>query len=486
MGKKYLIGIDIGTQGVKAAIYDSDGLKYNESYTCLSLITDIDGHIIQNPDEIFNSVINTIKQIVNDRKIAAIGIDGQMTGIMAIDEDWNYVTPYDSWLDTKCGQYITLMKEKAENEIISSTGGQVSCAHGAKILWLKETKPEIYKKVSKFVTLSAYIAGRLCGLKAVNAYTDDTHLHFTGFADNRQRTWNADLLNMFDISKDKMPKIVRPYDVIGEVKETYAKQCGLGNGVYVIAGQGDTMASMLGAGITRPGMIYDVAGTASVFALCTDKYNPDISDKTIIYARTAIEGLWAGYAYIIGGGLCLRWFRDLVKSSYEELDAKASNVLPGSGGIYFIPHFADERGVFYNIGWNHKEEHMYRAVMESIAYEYSLYYEILKSHSSYASAVYGTGGGSCSHIFNGIKADVLGLPYIPLKCPETASLWSAVTAGYGIGVINSIEETINKNCEKAETVNPDMGNCLMYREHVKKYKEYINDMREKVWTDRKK
>ena len=112
---------------------------------------------------------------------------------------------------------------------------------------------------------NGFVAGKLCGLKANEAFMDYTFLHFNSFSDNRRLCFNEKLLALFKVDKDKLPRIVSPEEVVGTVTREYAQKCGLPNGVKVIAGCGDTAASSLGAGITRAGLAYDVAGTASVF-----------------------------------------------------------------------------------------------------------------------------------------------------------------------------------------------------------------------------
>ena len=97
-------------------------------------------HLVQDPDEIFDSVVLALKELVSQTGISqidGIGISGQMAGIIAIDEDWDFVYPYDSWLDTQCEPYVHLMRDYSY-EIVSSSGGQVTCAHGPKILWMKD------------------------------------------------------------------------------------------------------------------------------------------------------------------------------------------------------------------------------------------------------------------------------------------------------------------------------------------------------------
>ena len=134
-------------------------------------------------------------------------------------------------------------------------------------------------------------------------------------------------------------------------------------GIPVAAGCGDSAASALGAGVLRPGEVYDVAGTASIFSCVTDRYAPDLRHKTLLFTRSAADGLWNALAYISGGGMCLHWYRKLSALTYKELDEAAAGAAPGCGGLLFLPHFAgrtcpsvpEVRGTWLGLGWRSEE-----------------------------------------------------------------------------------------------------------------------------------
>lgn len=494
----YIIGVDIGTQGTKSGLFDIAGHCYAENYENSELLSTHPGSVVQDPEAIFGSVLHTVKAVieqsgVNSSDVYAISIAGQMAGIMGIDKDYNAVTPYDSWLDTRCEKYITHIKATCEDEIIRSTGGPVTYAHGPKILWWKNEHPDVYKQIHRFVTLSAFVAGKLCGLKGEDAWFDYTYLHFTGFSDTVGLKWNKELLKTFDVDESIMGKIVSPYDIVGRISEKWANECGLLPGTIVAAGCGDSAASSLGAGITEPDVIYDVAGTASIFSAATDVYAPDIENKTILYARSVIKDLWIPLAYISGGGLCIRWFRDTFmnkseKNTYSILDSMAEEVKPGCDNLYFVPHFAgrtcpndpDIRGAWIGLSWTHNKAHMYRAVLESIGYEYRLYNKIITSKTGKVpSVIYGTGGGAESRVFNQIKADILGIDYIPMKCGDTGIAGSAFVAGMAAGLYKNESEmkvNVNRSVEKGDILSYNKSSGSLYVSFADKYERILQEI----------
>ena len=487
---KYLIGVDIGTQGTKAAIYDTGGRLIAEDTEASNLITPEPGTVRQEPGEIFDSVLHTIRGVmehsgVSPSDVAALAFDGQMAGVMGIGEDFEAATYYDSWLDTRCEPYIEMMKDKAREKVVELTGCPITYAHGPKILWWKHEHPDIYEKIRKFVMVHGYAAGKLCGLSAEDAFIDYTNIHFTGYADNKNKQWSEELLDIFDIDPDKMPQIVEPWKQVGKIRKVYAEQCGLAAGTPVMAGCGDSAATALGAGIVRVGQVFDVAGTASIFSCCVDTYVPDTAHEAMLQMRSVIDGYWQPLAYINGGGLCLKWFKDdIAHSDYDTLEQEAAQAAPGAEGLLFSPHFSGRvcpnnpnvRGSFIGLSWRHDRGHMYRSIMEGIAYEYRYYLEVLRDIGAGQdfTAVSAMGGGAKSRLFNQIKADVLGLTYRALKNSDTATLGCAVIAGHGAGIYGDIAETVESFIETGDTVGPDSSHDDIYARQYACYKEQFD------------
>ena len=277
MRKRVLISVDIGTQGTKAAAVDLEGNIVAEAFQASNLITPRPGVVEEDPWEMLSSVINTIKAVVErlgSAEVLAVGVDGQMAGILGIGADGEAVTHYDSWLDTRCEPYITMMKEKAGDLLVQTTGAPPSYTHGPKILWWKHERPEVYAQIAKFVVPSASVVGRMVGLTGDEANEEYTYLHFSVLADARNTKWSAELMDLFKVTPDKLPRIVVPWQVMGGLTQSMATLCGLPSGTPVVAGCGDSAATSLGAGITRPRQLFDVAGTASIFSCCVGPLCP--------------------------------------------------------------------------------------------------------------------------------------------------------------------------------------------------------------------
>lgn len=494
-----LIGVDLGTTGTKAALIREDGTVLAEAHVPSRLIQPRPGHVEQDPEEMLQSAVDTIRQVmeaagVEPAEVAGLALSGQMAGILLIDDEWNPVTPYDSWLDTRCDPYVAAMRPEAER-IIAACGGPPTYSHGPKLLWWKNEHPEVFRRAAKFVMPAAYVAGRLTGLKAEQAFIDWTYVHFSCLADLREARWSDELSQLFGIPSDKLPRIVRPWEVVGRLTGDGARATGLLEGTPVVAGAGDQAAAMLGAGIVRVGMVYDSGGTASVMAACVSQFAPDRDSQTLLTARMVPADLWYAIGYINGGGLNLKWFRDHLNEfrgtgdevDYPALDARAAEVPPGSEGLLFVPHLGGRvcpnephiSGAWIGLTWSHGWAHMYRAMLESVAYEYAIYLDIERrlAGDTVFTEVRAVGGGSRSPLWNQIKADVLGIPYVQLNRPEVGALGTAILAGFGVGVFDDWEAAVNRFIWEVRRYEPDPEATRRYREYVAAYRELLEEHR---------
>ena len=497
MPKRYLIGVDLGTSGTKAALYQIDGKLISEASVEVPLFHPKPGVVEQKFEDIYASAAQTVKKCiessnVDSMEIAAIAFDSQMAGIGLVDEDLNPVTNFDSWLDMRCQPYIEQMDKEAGDRITRLTGCPPTCDHGPKMLWWKNEQPDIYRRTAKFVVPAAYVAGKITGLKADKAFVDHTFIHFSGFSDAQNGTWSKELCERFGLDMGKLPKIIDPCDMVGEVTETCAGEFGLAPGTLVAAGAGDTAANALGAGIVRAGMVFDVAGTAAVLAGCTDKFVADAKNRALLTMRSVIPGLWNPLAYIAGGGLALRWFRDqfyntsigqvlpAAEDLYTQMISQVDTVAPGSDGLFFSPHLGgricpsspEMRGAWVGVSWSHTQAHFARAILESVAYEYAYYLKILKQllpglEMVEARAV---GGGARSEIWNQIKADVLDVPYQRLKGNEFGAWGAAMIAGKAAGLINDLAGHAEQTAIRSGKPSfPSRANHEVYVPIIEKY-----------------
>lgn len=491
-----LLGVDIGTQGVKTSLFTLTGECLHSAFIPSRLHQPEPGITEEDPEFQLASVCRGISECVqstgeDNPDILCLAIDGQMAGIIGIDGNGTAITPYDSWLDTRCTPYIKLLKAEAEQEILSKTGNTPSFNHGPKILWWQQERPEIYREIASFVQPGGYAAMRLCGLTAADAFIDRTYLHFSGFADNQAGCWDKGLVEHFRVDMDKLPGIVSPTAIIGELTPDMARNCGLQRPIKVAAGCGDTAASFLSCGAVEEGICVDVAGTASVFAATVKEFACDRKEQVMGCSASATAGLWHPYAYINGGGMNLEWFIEKILGREKTdrnrfYDLQPEKLSPAATDPLFIPHMAgrvtpampDLRGTFAGLTWNHDRQDMFMSIIESVALEYGVYFDALKGMypDIRLRETRITGGGESSRIWKEIKSAVLQTPLTAIEQSYGAPMGSAIIAGCASGVFTDTKEATDSWITLKDSVQADPDLYPHYRQRVTRYKKLIDNL----------
>jgi xylulokinase len=477
------VGCDLGTMGTKAAVVDLSGRILGDAFEEVPLRHPKPRWAEQDLTEIEASAHRTIGRAVaasgRARDVAGVAFSGQMSGIGTIDAEFRPATYFDSWLDSRCAPYIDEMAEHARR-VVELSGCPPTYSHGPKIVWWQRERPADFERIERFVVPGAFVAGRLCGLAPKEAFIDRTYLHFSNLSDTAAATWSDELIDEFGVDRRVLPRIVDPLDVVGEVTREAAKSTGLPPGTAVAAGAGDQSAASLGAGVVSGGQVFDSAGTASVFAVCVDGFRPDTANLTLTSGHSVIPGKFITMAFINGGGLALRWFRDEVAagrwvgspSAYAEFDALADQVEPGSGGLLWFPHFQGgvlppqprARGAWVGLTAGHGHGHLFRSLLEGIAYEYAVWAELVRRGGQELHEARALGGGAASSLWNGIKADVLGINWVPTVRQECGVLADALIAATATGHIDDLAATAQAWQKTAAPIHPDPERHAAYRE----------------------
>jgi len=493
----YLIGIDLGTSATKSAIYTLDGKPVAQASVEVPLYYPEPGVVEQEMGDFYRSAAETVQRClqqsgIDPRQVLALACDSQMAGIGSIDEDFKPAARFDSWLDMRCQPQIEHLERHHGEAITRLSGCPPTCNHGPKMLWWQHERPQDYARIACFVTPAGFVAGKAAGLKADQAFMDYTFIHFSACADTARGAWSEELVTALRLDPARLPKIIEPWGAVGELSPEAARDFGLAPGTLIAAGCGDTAAGALGAGIVRPGMLFDTAGTASVLAASTAAYAPDVRQRTLLSMRSVIPGLWNPLAYIAGGGLALRWFRDQFFASnsdrqtisperlYAMMDEAAATVPPGAQGLFFSPHLGgricpaapEMRGVWLGFSWGHTRAHFYRAILESVAFEYAFYLKILQELVPGLTLLEArvVGGGAASSLWNSIKASVLGVPYQRLQRSEFATWGAALVAGKAAGVYDDLAEAADRCTQPlGSPVHPDPDVQRLYQPLADQY-----------------
>jgi xylulokinase len=494
---KYVIGIDIGTQSTKSSIFDTDGNLVGEASQPTALHTPKPDWVEQDPEELYRSAAETVRRAVTEagldpKNVEGISLDGQIPSLVRIDEDWQPLGPVESYLDTR---------NKAQRDrILRDHGFLIMDSNGMypyfapKMLWWKENHPQEYDRTYKALAVNTYVGGRLAGLAGDEAYVDPTHMSIYGWSDIRTFTWSQEILDVLDLDASKSPRPVLPTDIVGELSQQAAQDSGLVPGIPIAAGVGDAIAGWLGIGAVEPGIMVDTSGTANHVGICVDHYEPDHQYGVLTYYPAAIPGLWYPVGYTAGTGRSHSWFIDELCLSEEEklsqdreevyaaLEREAESLPPGSEGLIFSPHFGGRicpnqpsiRGFWLGLTWKHTRAHLYRSVLESIAFEYAVYLGVARNlfPELALKRMIVVGGGAKSPLWTQIKADVLGVPHATCaNRSDFAPLGSAVIAGHAVGLFPDMAETVRRFTEITQDVQPRAEYTWAYAPYAKFYAE---------------
>lgn len=462
-----ILSIDIGTTGLKIGLFNSKGQNTYSLRKKTPLVKENLNTI--NIEKIYNTVLSGIKEVMEKNKdinIEIIGVDGQMGGIVGINNAWEAVFNFDPPINNNFKKSLETVLDK-NGEIINNISGSIPI-NGTKMLYWKKQENSIYKRVKKFITLSGFIVGKLTNMRAEEAFIDRTSLYLFGLSD--KKGWSKTICDLLSISKNVLPKIKNCTDIVGKLSDDAAKSTNLKSGIPVIAGCGDTAASFLGAGVINEGEAIDIAGTCSIFGICSNTDYVDKNNRTLLRMESPVPNVY----YLLGinfGGEMHEWFiNNIYKSKYKntrsfsKLLKHTRKIPPGSENILFLPFLGgsfippnkDIRGTWFGLDWNHNLYHLYKSFLESIGYEYLNYYNIYQNiNNKSINKVMVIGGGSDNNLWNQIKADILGINYKKLSNKHYECIGTSLVAGLAAGIFTDLEKIItnNREIEKYYTYN---------------------------------
>ncbi len=486
---KYYIAFDAGTSSVKVVLYNLEMECLAEYNTPTRFEYPHSGWVQMNVDDYFEGVKNGIRECVSMAKakgidpseIRAVSGDGIICGIVGIDENGKAITPYINYLDSRTQEDVE--KLTAENYDIwaRETGNAIPNIMFPAMFarWFLANDQTFIEKGKKFVHNCPYILMNLAGLKAEDAFIDWGTMSGWGLGYNvYKKEWSQEQLDILGIDRKYMPRIIKPWDIVGGLTKEIAEYTGLPEGTPICAGAGDTMQSMIGCGLTGPNMAADVAGTCAMFCVSTDGIKPELStpESGLIFNSGTMENTYFYWGFIRTGGLSLRWFRDNVCDKlddgdyYDILSERAASVPPGSKGVLFLPYltggtadFANASGAFLNVFTDTDQAVMWRAVLEAIGYDYIGVTDIYRSAGVNLDRITVTEGGSRSDLWNQIKSDMLDSEVVTLKTAGGAIMTNVVTAAYAAGDIQSMQDSFNTWLETKKVYKPDKKNTEYYR-----------------------
>jgi xylulokinase len=450
MPAEYVVAIDIGTQSTRAALVGPDGTVRDVEGAPIDLFTPAPGWAEQDPEQWWQTTVTNVAALTERNPgigVAAVGVGAQMHSLVAVDAAGNSLTARSAiWSDKRCLDQVHAFARRPDAGELSRLAGNqpLPAWAGFKMAWLRANAGAAYDDAASLLVAKDFLNLRLCGVAA----TDPAEASGTFLCDAATGEWSADLLAALGVSRPKLPDIADSGAVIGTVRQDAARRTGLLAGTPVVAGTGDMMCQLLGSGVTEPGQVGVVAGTASIVAAAAPHAS---ADGRVMSLRSA-SGNWMHFGIGDAAGTAMRWFAShlsgqaapatpgAVGAAYEALTLEATQVSAGSDGLLFFPYLLGERTLgsaqsrasFIGATLGHQRAHFARAVLEGITFEDRRALECV-CPAGPQGPVRCSGGGAASEVWNQIRADVFGHPVQTLACTEGGILGAAILAGVGAG-----------------------------------------------------
>ena len=480
---QYVIGCDVGSQGTKAILLSTDGQLRGEAYAPYAIDYPHPLWAEQPVERWLDGMTTAIRQLISQAgvssdNILALSLATQVDGLVAIDSSGMPLHPAIIWMDRRASQQCELIRQSLGDEkIFNLTGLNLDAYHVApKIRWLAEHRPEIYQRTAHFLLPGSYLDYYLTGEFAI----DYSNASSTLLLDVQSKTWSATMCDAFDIELDKLAAIGAANATLGKLRSNVAEKLGLSTNTLVMIGCGDEHAACVGAGVTRPGLVCDIAGTAEPVCASSAElaFDPTHLVETHCHAD---PDLWLleNPGFVSGGNY--RWLRDQFAKgeSYIALDAEAAVVPPGAEGITFLPSLMGAmaptwneaaRGTFSGFTLAHTRGHFIRALLEGSAYAVRDITSQMQAIGVELHQLRAVSGGARSRLWNQIKADVTGLPVNVPEVTETTALGAAFLALVGTGAYASLAEASDQIVKIRERIDPDPLTQSIYDEAYERYR----------------
>jgi len=488
-----LLGIDVGTTGVKALAVRPDGSVAAESFSGYEISSPHPKWAEQNPRDWWDAFCPAMRELfqkgVKADEIAAVGLSGQMHTSVFLDEKMKVIRPAILWCDVRTTRQCETINERVGFELLRAEASNPALEGftAPKVLWLRDNEPENFKRLRLLLIAKDYIRYRLTGELA----TDVSDAAGTILFDVGRRKWSEKILSALEIDPAILPPVVGSHEVSGRITREAAEATGLKEGTPVVGGGADNACAAIGTGIIREGTVQSSIGSSGVVLAAMAEHRVD--ERMRLHCMNhAAPDMWYLMGVMLTAGLSLKWFKenlcaaemDVAKQRgidiYDLLSEMAASVPPGAEGLIFLPYLSgertphadsDARGMFIGLSLRHTKAHMARAVMEGVAFGLRDSMELVRELGVRIDEIVLVGGGAKSALWRQIQADVFGQTVCTLNVTDAAPFGAALLAGVGAGIYKSCADAAKATVKKSGETDPIPANVDLYKSSYSIYRD---------------
>jgi len=487
----YFLGIDTSTTSSKALLIDEQGNVVAVASNPHTLQTPRALWSEQNPREWWVAVSASIRSVleqagIRGEGVSAVGLTGQMHGLVLLDEAGNVLRPAILWNDQRTqGQCDAIHRIIGREKFIQITGNVALTGFTApKILWVKENEPEVFAKAKHVLLPKDYVRYQLTGEYAM----DKADGAGTVLFDLKSRDWSDEVLSVLEIPREWMPRTFEGTEFTGYVTEEAASLTGLKAGTPVAAGGGDQAAGAVGVGAVEPGIIGLTVGTSGVVFATTPSALIEPEGRLHAFCH-AVPGMWHFMGVMLSAAGSLQWYRDTLapNASFDDLLKEAEEIPAGSEGSQFLPYLSGERtphpdplarGAFIGLTLRHNRAHMTRAVLEGVAFGLKDSFTLIQNAGlGEITQVRGSGGGTKGALWRQIMASVLEAELVTVNTTEGGAYGAALLAGVGAGAWSDVVSACKACIKITGSTQPDASQTEAYEKAYTIYRELYPALR---------
>lgn len=485
----HVLGIDTSTTATKALIMDEEGNVLAVGRSEYGFETPYPLWSEQSPHLWWDATVEAIGSAlrtagIDGTEIAAVGLTGQMHGLVLLDEAGEVLRPSILWNDQRTQAECDEIRERiGRRRLIEVTGNDALTGFTApKILWVRNHEPDVYARAAHVLLPKDYVRYRLTGTLASDRAGGSGTILF----DLESRDWSREILDGLDLPIELFPPTFEGPQVTGTVSEQAAGLSGLRAGTPVMAGGGDQAANGVGVGAIAPGVVAVSLGTSGVVFGAARSALVEPEGRLHAFCH-AVPETWHLMGVMLSAAGSLRWFRDALapRLAYEDLEDAVRQVPAGSAGLVFLPYLTGERtphpdplarGAFVGLTVRHGLGHMARAVMEGVAFGLRDSLELMADLMDLGE-VRASGGGAASEAWLGILASVIGRPIRMVATTESAAHGAAILAAAGSGIFDSPAAGCEAAVRLGPLVEPADTAVAAYDEAYRVYRDLYPDLR---------
>ncbi|MDY3250787.1 MAG: FGGY-family carbohydrate kinase [Candidatus Choladocola sp.] len=464
-GHMHIVVIDVGTSSMRGILYTEKAEILHVHQITYEVQYLSQNRAEQDPDDWKKALfeIGAAMAVYAEEKgitIDALSLTSQRSSVIPVDREGKPLRSAIMWLDKRNAAICESLKP-AEGEIARRTGARINAVFsGSKMTWIHRNEPEIYNRAYRILTIADYLSWLMTG----EYKTDHTYGSRSSLMNIRTRQWDDELLNMYEVDREKLCELISPGDILGYTSQSFSEATGLPTGIPMISAGGDQQCAALGMGVISKGDMELTTGTGAFLIAYTDCVPENLGSEVICGAH-AVRGKYVLESSMLSCSSLYDWFRTQFypnSEKYKEINHEVEESPAGAGGCIALPYFqgrgtpdwnSSATGSFLNLTLNTRRCDMARAVLESIACEAKSNIEVLEQYAGTARQLYISGGLTNFGVFNQMQADVYQKQLIRSENPEQTSLGGLISALVSLGACEDYQSALAQVKEQEKTVS---------------------------------